>query len=206
MNPPRSDADLAWCALRAHAVATLEGADRATSIRFVVDPADGTLITLIPAPLLTVSPQTLWVPDESFDATHAQVEVEPLHDPSGVLLDRHLMYHGRRDPGVGARLTIVGIKANTPQGWVIADADAARPNPLRDVEGRLCARLNADPEALARAIERMVGVRVDHPRAVGIDADGVDARARFGVLRLPFASPAPDESSAHAALAAMLAG
>jgi hypothetical protein len=171
-------------------------------VRFVIDGATGRLVLPVPPPALAASEHVLWVPEESDDALQllvAPAEIDPAAEPA---CDRWLAGHGTPPWARWAAFTIEAGRA----GGEVADApELTLLNPLRDAEGRLCRRLNRDRDALRRAANRVRGVDIADPAAVGVDPWGADLRARFGIVRLPFPAPAPTEEEAAAAIDALLA-
>ncbi len=172
--------------IRAHTTATMLAGERATPLRFIVDGATGTLVAPIERELLELDDYLLMLPDESFDAL--QLHVEPVvfdqrHDEAS---DRHMAYHGLSDPSAWVRFKIFSAKGNHPtMGPLVVDgAELVLTNPLRSVEARACKLLNSDPLALAALCRRACGITIERPLAVGVDPDGLDVRAKFGIVRV----------------------
>lgn len=127
------------------------------------------------------NPATMHVPDEDEpDAVHLLGSLAPA---PAALRERWLAYH--RDlptPGV-ARFEVESIKA---EGEVLDRSEFTLSNPLRSIESALCRLANSDPRRLACLCESITRVSPTSPVAVGVDAWGLDVRARVGVMRVEF--------------------
>jgi len=196
--------------LRRHYIGTLVFDAGVTPVRYVVEHGFRRLLMAVEPAAASLMEATLFVPEERDGALQALVSLSPADPRSprdGALTDRWTAYHaGAPAPGAWLWATIEATKFD---GQVAAgdEITAAPPAPdaLRACEPRLCRHLNADRAALARACRAIAGVEVGTPVAVGVDPEGVDVRARFGVVRLEFDAPALDEPGAMERVAALLA-
>lgn len=173
-------------------VPTLFVLDGATAC--IVFPADGTI--------LEAEQLVLFVPRESPDDDHELQLLLSAARATEAAADRWRAYHGQPRFNAFGAFAIEGVKFN---GQVI-ETPITTPNPLTRIEGSLCKRLNTDLARLAAACLRATGVEVKEPFAVGVDAFGVDVKARFGIIRLDFASPITDGPSAELAIESLLRG
>lgn len=198
-DPARLPGDhaLARRRLRAAAEGLLRFDDLHLRRPYILDPATGDPVAPIPAAVLAADEVALFIPDESADAL--QLLVQPIEiDPSReAAADRWRIYHGTTKEPRWARLEIQSARA----GRDVFDGPELRgPAPFAADEPAALARLNADPARLAVLCRRAVGIAPADPRAVGLDPDGLDIRARFGIIRIPFDPPAPTIADARAAL------
>ncbi len=180
--------------LRGHASGTLlvDGSPRV--VKYVVDPGDGSVITVLDPRDTRGGEYQLCLPDDSFDTQlRALVEPTALGD-DGVWTDRHGAYHGPGRATAWVRLAFAHAKLAS--GPVVDGDDLMVPNAFAGEQTRLCAELNADRVLLRAACEQSSGVAIEDPFAVGVDPLGVDVRARFGVVRIAFETPAADGDSA----------
>lgn len=189
--------------LRAHHAGVLVADETAFPLRFVMD--RGRVVFPDPAAVAGAENLTLFVPREDpSDEPELQLMLEAaaLDPDSDGAADRWRVYHG--DPRVSrwAACRIGGAKF---QGAVVDHEPMGEPNPLAAAEPRLLRELNADRSRLA-GICRPRGVEPRDPVAVGLDPGGVDVRARFGILRVPFAAAAGTEDEARAAVRALAGG
>lgn len=180
--------------IRAHKTATLLSGDRATPIRYIIDNATGGLVAPIEGELLGLDDYLLMVPDDAFDAMQIHVEPTVIDHRESESCDRHLAFHGVQDPATWVHFKIFSAKGNHPAlGALVVDGvELSGPNPLRSVEARACKRLNSDPINLAALCKRRAGVVIERPLAVGVDPDGIDVRAKFGIVRVELTPPVDD--------------
>lgn len=134
-------------------------------------------------------PLAMFIPEDTDDCLQLLVIPEPMDVRTDPAADRYMAYHGKPDQAVMAKLTIDSAKwpGEVCEGDRLMVANALAAN-----EPRLCKQLNADPARLALLCQRAVGTRPEAPVAVGIDPLGLDVRARFGIIRVEFPTPAPD--------------
>ena len=129
-----------------------------------------------------------------------QVTLEEIQDRGehAVACDRWRIYHGEPDDVRCARITIDAAKF---RGLVFDGIALMRPNPLADIEPKLCRRINAEMrETLKAAVASVASLDVEDPRLVGVDPLGFDVRGRFDVVRLPADPPISDGDDAVDAL------
>jgi hypothetical protein len=70
---------------------------------------------------------------------------------------------------------------------MVFDGEAvAIPNPFGAEEPGLCRELNQRHDAIKQIAKAKLSVDIAEPTGVGVDPWGVDVRARFGVVRVPF--------------------
>ncbi|TVQ63372.1 MAG: hypothetical protein EA378_01940 [Phycisphaerales bacterium] len=187
--------------LRQARVGTLFADEAIFAVAFVADGATGRLVFPVAPQALDASQHVLHVPEESDDSMQLLLTVHPIDRESHEACDRHLAYHG--SPRASA--------------WVAASIDSAKwaglvfdglalniPNALREAEPKLVKRANADRDALRGACARRAGVEPAEPLCVGVDPDGLDVRARFGIVRVAFDEPTETREAAEAAIDRLL--
>lgn len=188
--------------LGAHRRGTLQFDDNFVEWKFVVDPADGRLCGPVMVAALLASQHVLHLPEETDDPSAMRVllSVEQLDDDPPIA-DRWSMYHGEPEDVRWAAFWIDFAK------WsgVVVDGDALMgAHPFAADEGSLVKELNGDVDRLRRLCDEVGGMRdVEAPMAVGVDALGVDVRARFDVVRLPFADEAGTAEEARRLIAGL---
>lgn len=170
-------------------------------VRFVVDPCGGVIV--LPLPGVPVSETlTLLVPDESDDSMQLLIDAAELDRSRDDLCDRWRIYHGSPDSTRWFTLRPDSVKW---EGRVYDGSEITQPTSFASAEARLCKLANADRPRLARVCQRLLRVAPAEPLVVGVDPDGVDLRARFGITRLEFPTRAADAAAAEQMLAALLA-
>lgn len=179
--------------LRRHHEGTLVIGDRATTVRFIIDGASGTLVLPVDGWMLEHPTGVLFLPEEREGALQVLLEFLP-GEPPGAAQDRWCAYHAETRQRLWATARICGTRRATE---VCEADDLPLLNPLQRDEGGLLRSLNADRAALARLCQRLAGVDVADPCAVGINPQGLDVRARFGIVRAEF--PVPVGSAAQVA-------
>jgi hypothetical protein len=194
--------------LRAHVTATLLTHDqtRATATRLVIDPASGRLVSPVSPELLESQDFLLVLPDESEALVQVGVEPEVTDARSDAAVDRHRAYHGMDTSKSWVRWSIISARGVDPTlGAVVADGeDLMVPSPLVAIEPKLVRLANTDPSRLRAWCLARSGAAVEAPVAVGVDPDGVDIRARYGIIRVAFDVPLDDAASAEDALRRLL--
>ena len=193
----------AWLFLRSNHEGVLSADGEVEKVRFVIDGATGRVVLPVHPSVLGAEELVMFVPDE---APQMGPELQLLItrsdlDADSEPADRWKAYHG--DP-LQTRWISCVIDGGKFEGDVVEPESLALPNPLLAAEPRLCKRLNADKPALARACERLGKVAVREPLAVGVDPTGIDVRARFGTVHLPFEPLAWTEGDAARSLDAVL--
>jgi len=215
-NPPEAETDAgvwpegptptdALRALRRSRVGTLFADEAIFPVVFIADGSTGRLVFPLAPRALDAGQHVLHVPEEDPDAMQLLLTLHPIDRDSAEACDRHLAYHPSHHgaPRAGA--------------WVAASIDSAKwrdlvfdgsvltvPNALREGEARLVKRANADRDALRGACARRAGVEPVDPLCVGVDPDGLDVRARFGIVRVEFESPAGTVPEAEGAIDRLL--
>lgn len=179
-------------------------------VRFIIDGGTGRLLMPVEPGAVEAGELTLLVPDERDDAAQALLVITPAEPrgDAGEGCDRWSVYHGgteRSAAGVSRTAWVWGaIEALKLDGGVCGGEEVGRPNPLRAIEPRLCRELNAQRDAVSGACRRETGLAVESPLVVGVDAEGIDVRARFGILRLEFERTVASEEDARAELRRLL--
>lgn len=173
-----------------------------TRVRFAIDPRTGVLV--LPLTGVPVAEAlTLLVPDEMVESMQLLVEASELEASREDLCDRWRIYHGQPD---STRWFVLRPDSVKWEGRVYDGSEITQPSTLASVEGRLCKKANSDRARLAAMCHRLVRTAPAEPMVVGVDADGLDLRARFGIIRIEFESRATDAAQAEQMLDAMLAG
>jgi len=188
--------------LGAHKAGTLEFDENYVPWKFVVDPADGRLCGPVMVAALLSSQHVLHLPEETDDPGAMRVLLSPEQlDDDPPIADRWMAYHGEPEDVRWAAFWLDFAK------WdgMVVDGDAfMREHPFRSEEGKLVKGLNADVDRLRRLCVEVGGMRdVESPMAVGVDSLGVDVRARFDIVRLPFPEEATDAETAMEMLAGL---
>lgn len=189
----RAEASTLLRLIRSYTTATLLSHDqsRATPMRIVLDPARGGLIAPVSPEMLESEDFLLLLPEESGAIVHLEVAPEPVDPFIEAGVDRHRAYHPALPVKTWVRWIIRSAKAQHPvHGALVADGDdLMRPSPLAALEPRLIKVLNAEPDRLRAFAQARTGTPIQSPLAVGVDPDGVDVRARYGVIRVEFDRP-----------------
>lgn len=189
---------------RAHREGTLIADEVPGRVRFIADQR-GRLVFPATGATLAAEDLTLFVPDETPDGSgelQLMLAAEAL-DPESEACDRWRAYHGEPRLARWAACQVLGAKFS---GAVVDHEPMNRPNAVARAEPALCKQLNADQAALGAACRRLTGVDIADPVAVGVDAWGIDVRARFGIVRLPFANECATPERAAEAVGALLSG
>ncbi len=173
-----------------------------TKVRFVLDPRSGMLVLpLTGAPVSEAL--TLQVPDEMVESMQLLLEVSELDPSREDLCDRWRIYHGNPE---STRWFVLRPDSVKWEGRVYDGSEITQPSIIGGAEGRLCKKANADRAKLGDMCRRLVRTVPAEPMVVGVDADGLDLRARFGIIRIEFETRASDVGQAERMLDAMLAG
>lgn len=191
---------LAWSSL---------GEDRVERVRFVLDPVDRAVVLPVSAPVVDAESHVLYVPEESDEALQLLLELDRAKPAPEAMVDRWRIHHGdapRRLPGdfkgEPGKVWWGLFTVDTARlGSAVIDGEALlAPNPLADVEPRLCKRLNADRDALRRVCEAVGGAAPREPLCVGVDEEGLHVRADGGLMRLPFGAALTSAAEAERTL------
>lgn len=165
---------------------------------------DGHLIAPVMVACFDAMNTVLFAPEENDDAIQLLLTLEELGGMNfdSADTDRWRVYHGEPIDVRWAKLWVESAKL----GPVVFDGEAvATPNRFAAVVHTWCRELNADTAKLRTLCDRTVHVEVESPTAVGLDPDGIDVRARFGVVRLPFDQTLEDIDDIEPAIARLLA-
>jgi len=201
--PREPDAAGALSHLRSHHGGMLIADEVSHTTRYVLDA--GRIIFPAPGAVLDAIERTLFIPvEDPRDEPELQLMLEStaLESASDAAADRWRVYHGEPRLTRWAACAITGARFD---GAVVEPELLNAPNPLAAGEPRLCKLLNADRHALA-ALCRPRGVEPRDPVAVGVDPEGFDVRARFGIIRVPLGRIADTPAVAAAMITTMLQG
>ncbi len=180
-------------------------------VRYVVCGRTGRLVMALEPAMMHAEDLTLHVPDETQTVIQLLLTPMPL-DGRDEACGRWEVYHPGPVGTPGGPLKRAKVRAwascaieagKTPDEVYEPEALAC-PNVLRDAEEGLLRILNADAGTLARLCERAAGVAVASPVAVGVDQHGIDARARFGIVRVEFEPGVDTVQAARDAIEQML--
>lgn len=156
-------------------------------IRFVFAP-DGRLVAPMMVAMLQAAETVVHVPVADDTAMELLVTLEEFDEegPDGRLADRWRIYHG--DPP-DVHWAYMNIDLARFHGMVIDGEALQHPNPFTEIEPALCGRINREHgNAILSTVDRLLDIEAENPRLVGIDPCGIDIRAKFDVVRLPFDS------------------
>ncbi|MBO6514683.1 MAG: hypothetical protein JJ974_12030 [Phycisphaerales bacterium] len=159
----------------------------------MIDPRSGEFLVGIVSDAQDARDIVLACPRDSFDA-RLRISVELSEQVSEEQCDRFTAYHLPATTPLLARATYEYAKLDS--GEVVTPDQCPLVNPLVDQLGPLCRALNADRERLARVCLNLSGVEHESPLAVGVDPDGIDIRARFGLVRMVLPEPITDHEHA----------
>ncbi len=188
--------------LRSHREGVLICDGAVSALRFVIDNRTGRIVFPCSALPFEAEECVLFIPEESDDALQLLLVPRPADPDTDEGCDRWRAYHGTPE---FPRWASCAIESGRIGDDVVEGEALTVANALRAAEPSLCRSLNADPARLTRLCTRLAGIEVPSPLCVGVDADGVDVRARFGIVRLPFPSPAHSAEEARATIEALLA-
>ncbi|MCH9057136.1 MAG: hypothetical protein IIB55_00755 [Planctomycetes bacterium] len=213
MSPPPSDPSptpehAARILRREHdAVLVVDGMGRGRvePCRFLLDDETGRPITCLPTAVVNADEHVLFIPDESEGALQLLTIPEPIErtggDAPGASCDRWMTYFGSPPH---ARFVRYAIDCGR-MGAAVFDGDALSiPNPLRSETGALCKRFNRLRQELIELCRNAGCTAPGSALLVGVDPFGIDVKARFGVLRFEFESPAHDGQDAADRIERML--
>lgn len=189
--------------IRSHTGGTLLCDGTPTPASYIIDPSSGELVLCVEHEMLGADDCVLAIPEDSFTCPiRVTLAIEEM--PESIASDRYLAYHLRQDRPLWARGRIAFAKIDSGG---VADGEALMtPNPLNDAIPHLCKRLNADQFALREVCKLMTGARIDEPVAVGVDDEGSDIRADFGVVRMNWPSPVMDADECELVIASLIGG
>jgi len=159
--------------------------DNIVPCRFV-HTSDGRLVAPVMVAALHTSDTVLMIPDEHAPVLELLLSLAPFQEdgPDGRWADRWRIYHGEEEDINWAFLDIDMGRMSS----IVIDGDALiRANPLAEEEPALCRAINElGPAVLQRMCRSRIDLEVESPLVVGVDPTGLDVRARFDVLRIPF--------------------
>lgn len=189
--------------IRSHTNGTLLCDGTPTPASYIIDPSTGGLVLSVDHDMLGSDDCVLAIPEDSFSCPiRVTLSIEEM--PESIASDRYLAYHLRQDRPVWARGKIAFAKIDSGG---VADGDALMtPNPLNDAIPHLCKRLNADQGALREVCKLMTGAKIDEPVAVGVDDEGSDIRADFGVVRMNWPSRVESAEECELVIASLIGG
>jgi len=182
--------------LRANTVGLLRYGELVREARYVLDEDGEPVTTAIPA-MFEAGETILFIPNDNPGALELLVTLESLEENSAAS-DRWRIYHGQTDDPEFVRCY---IEAARKYEYVI-DGDAfRRRNPLTAYEPALCRIMNRQhPDVLHAIAKTHADVEIESPRLVGVDSDGLDIRARFSIVRVPFERSMETEDAARSAI------
>jgi len=167
----------------------------------MIDPRTGDFIIAILKDALNADDLVLACPRDSLD-TQLRISVDLSEDVTEEQADRFTAYHL---PPTTPLLAIGKLEyAKLDSGEVVTNDECMLANPLVGSMGPMCRALNADRDALAGVCRFLSGVDHESPLAVGVDPDGIDIRASFGLVRLVFPVPVSDAEEAMSSIEALL--
>jgi hypothetical protein len=173
--------------LRSHSRGDLRFDEHVQPIKYVIAPQDGRLVAPVMVAMLRSADVTLCVPADQDGALELMVTLEEFNDKSGEqagLADRWRIHHGEPDD---VRWALMLIDAARFDGMFIDGEALMQSNPLAADEARLCREMNIQHiDALRDLCDRRGHMRVEQPVMVGVDPRGIDVRARFDIVRVPF--------------------
>ena len=176
--------------------------DRRRHVRYVFDRKRGLLIFPLSPESADAGEGQLLVPDESDPVVAALLSLETLTDLSSDMEIRHEIYHGPSREGAWVAATVEALRYH---GEPFDSEEIDLTDTIIGEEPLLCRELNADPEVLRVACASLAGAEVEEPVAVGVDPDGIDIRARFGIVRLEFSRRAETIDLVREQIAALTA-
>ncbi len=199
----------AWCLrlLRRFREATLSFGDRRAAARFVIDRTNGRIVMPVETEAGRHSEFTLFLPSESDCDASVMLAPARIDRPEGSeAVDRWSVYHG--EPPTSAVWTasrVLGLKSMVDAADSIFDeATLTVPNTLGVSEFALIRRANADRQRLIAASSVIASIDIPDARCIGVDPDGLDVRAPFGIVRLEFPYAAVDVPTAELMLTNLL--
>lgn len=189
--------------LRSHTTGTLLCDGTPYETRYIIDPVDGALMMCSESEMFEAQDCVLVIPEDRFNAP-IRVTLSLQEEPESGSSDRYLAYHRKQDRPRWARGRIAFAKIDSGG---VADGEALMiPNPLNASISSLCKRLNSDPRALREVCLLLSKAKIEQPVAVGVDEEGCDVRAEFGVVRVQWPAPVPDANACEEVIASLLGG
>ena len=147
---------------------------------------EGRLVAPVMVAALHTADTVLMIPDEHAPVLELLLSMAPFEESGtdGRWADRWRIYHGEEED---INWAFLDIDMGRMSG-IVMDGDALlRANPLAEEEPGLCRALNElGADALRRICRNRIEQDVEKPLVVGVDPDGLDIRAAFDVVRIPF--------------------
>ncbi|HZW10146.1 MAG TPA: DUF2470 domain-containing protein [Phycisphaerales bacterium] len=200
MDPTPEDAVRA---LRAAAEAHLVVSDGdVRRVRYVIDRRRGLLLLPIPADLTELAEAQLLIPSEQTPVVTAMITIQATSSPPADAEIRFEIYHGQAREATWA---LAAVEAVRYHGEAFDGEEIELTDEIIADEPDLCRRLNAAPNVLRDLCARFARAAVERPVAVGVDPDGIDVRARFGIVRVEFDEPARNPEQARERIADLTA-
>ena len=147
---------------------------------------EGRLVAPVMVAALHTADTVLMIPDEHAPVLELLLSLAPFEEsgPDGRWADRWRIYHGEEED---INWAFLDIDMGRMSGIVMDGDSLLRANPLAEEEPGLCRAINElGPDALQRICRNRLEQDVEAPLGVGVDPDGLDIRAAFDVLRVPF--------------------
>jgi hypothetical protein len=166
-----------------HSSAILIVDGTARSRQFVLDRATGYPVSPADDWMLHGSDHVLCIPDDSPGCVQLMVQAEPLNTRTHPSFDRFLATHGAAQGLKFVRWNVETVKTGHE---VFDGTDLAGNGFAITAEAPALRLLNANPVALASAVQKVLEKVWAEPRAVGVDHWGVDLASRFGPTRVNF--------------------
>lgn len=196
---------LALQTLRSNAAGELRFDEHQQRVKYVIDPATGKIVLNVMVAMLQAIETVLFIPEERDGAMELLVTLEPIevHSRDEALADRWRIYHGE---AIDMHWAICSIDAARHDEFVIDGEGLMQPNPLSRDEPKLCKLFNdAGPEKIAAITFNHADRKLEAPVVVGVDALGVDVRARFEIVRINAPQPFVDADDARKMIEAWIA-
>ena len=181
-------AQKAWTFLRSNTTCTLQFGENMEEMSYVISP-EGNLVISVMVAMLQPCDTIMYIPEYGEDCMEMHVSLEQFSEygSDGFLADKWQVYHGEPPDVQWAR---VNIDAARFHQMFIDGEFLQQKNQLHEQEVLICKELNTS--MLKKVQEYCVAVtkvEVENPIVVGVDSYGVDLRATFGIVRIPFSSP-----------------
>lgn len=167
----------------------------------MIDPRSGQFLVATVNDAFQASDVTIACPRDSFD-TRLRISIQLDQTVSEEQYDRFTAYHL---PATTPLLACASYEyAKLDSGEVITPDQCSLINPLVDQYGPLCRTLNTDRDRLSHLCLSISGVEHEQPLAVGVDPDGIDVRASFGLVRLKLPDQIVNPDDALSTIQALL--
>ncbi len=179
----------AWGFLRSNSTCTLRFGENMQDMSYVIAPSGELVISAMVA-MLQPCDTIMYVPGYGEDCMEMHVSLEQFdeHGSDGFLADRWQVYHGEPPDMQWAK---VHIDAARFHEMFIDGEYLQQTNELSEDEPSICKTLNqTNIDAVKQRCLEVTSVEVHEPIVVGVDSNGIDIRATFGIVRFPFDAPA----------------